>query len=222
LLDARFPLSVPFGSPKAQTVDTKVLDSYVGHYELAPTFILHVTREGDQLFVQATNQPRFAVYSKSEVEFFYKVVDAQITFEPDGQNNATALVLHQNGRDQTGKRIDAAQAKELEDDLTRRFKEQKADPRSEAAVRRQIDGLQRRQPNFDEFTPSLAEIARPQMPHIFEQIASLGALQSVTFKGVGPGGSDIYTLRFEHGSLDWRISLNAEGKIAGQFFHPLP
>ena len=29
----------------------------------------------------------------------------------------------------------------------------------------------------------------------------VGALQAVTFKAVGPGGADIYQLRFEKGSL---------------------
>jgi hypothetical protein len=43
-------------------------------------------------------------------------------------------------------------------------------------------------------------IARPQMPHIEDMIFNLGALQSVTFKSVGPGGADIYDLKFEHGS----------------------
>ena len=51
------------------------------------------------------------------------------------------------------------------------------------------------------------------------EIASLGALQSVDFKGVGPGGSDIYRLKFEHGLIEWRLYLDADGKIATQFWH---
>jgi hypothetical protein len=172
--------------------------------------------------VQGSSQPRAAVYPKSSAEFFYKAVDAQITFETDAQGQATALVLHQGGRDQHGQRISESQAKGLADYIAEHFKDQKANPGSEASIRRQIDELQRRQPNLEEFTPGLAEIARPQMPHIEEMIANLGALQSVTFKGVGPGGADIYNLKFEHGSLEWRIFLDAEGKIANQFFHPLP
>jgi D-alanyl-D-alanine-carboxypeptidase/D-alanyl-D-alanine-endopeptidase len=222
LLDARFPLSVPAGSPSELSLDTKVLDAYVGNYELFPNFILTVTREGNQLFVQGSSQPRAAVYPKSSAEFFYKAVDAQITFETDAQGQATALVLHQGGRDQHGRRISESQAKGLADYVAQHFKDQKANPGSEASIRRQIDELQRRQPNLEEFTPELAEIARPQMPHIEEMVANLGALQSVTFKSVGPGGADIYNLKFEHGTLEWRIFLDAEGKIAIQLFHPLP
>lgn len=50
--------------------------------------------------------------------------------------------------------------------------------------------------------PELAEIAHPQMPHAEEQVANLGALQSVAFKGVGPGGADIFRLKFEHGLIE--------------------
>jgi len=60
------------------------------------------------------------------------------------------------------------------------------------------------------------------MPHAEEQVANLGALQSMEFKGVGPGGADIYRLKFEHGLIEWRIFLDADGKIATQFWHPVP
>jgi hypothetical protein len=71
-------------------------------------------------------------------------------------------------------------------------------------------------------TANLAAMAKPQEPHIQALIAGLGALQSVTFKGVGPGGFDIYDVKFEHGSLDWRILLDGDGKIAGQLMRPSP
>lgn len=222
LLDARYPLSVPEGSPSELSLDAGTLDKYVGNYEMYANFVLTVTREGDQLFVKATGQPRAAVYPRSRVEFFYKVVDAQISFELDAQGQGTALVLHQNGRDQRAKRIDDAEAKKLADYVAQHFKDQKANPGSEASVRRQIEELQRRKPDLGEYTPGLAEIARPQMPYTEDVIAGLGSLQSVSFKGVGPGGADIYNLKFEHGALEWRIFLDAEGKIANQFFHPVP
>ena len=221
LLDARFPLSVPDGSPAEHTVDVQTLDTYVGSYEVSANFILTVTREDNQLFVRGTGQPKGAIYPKSAGEFFSKIVDAQFTFQTDAQGKVTALVLHQNGRDMRAPRIEATTARQLEDTVAQRFKDQKANPASEAAIRRQIDELQRREPKFDLFTPELAEIARPQMPHAEEQVANLGALQSMEFKGVGPGGADIYRLKFEHGLIEWRIFLDADGKIATQFWHPV-
>ena len=69
---------------------------------------------------------------------------------------------------------------------------------------------------------TLAEVARPQAEHVEGLINGLGTLQSITFKGVGPGGFDIYDVKFEHGSLDWRILLDADGKVAGEGLHRLP
>jgi hypothetical protein len=95
--------------PTARTqvkVDPGIFRGYVGRYQLAPNFILTVTQEGDHLFVQATGQPKFEVFPESDRDFFLKVVDAQITFVTDGQGRATELILHQNGLNQHGKRIE--------------------------------------------------------------------------------------------------------------------
>lgn len=96
----------PPPAPKEVTVDPKLFDGYTGRYELAPTFVLTVTREGGQLFVQATGQPKFPVFPTSDREFFYKVVEARITFVTDDTGRATSLVLHQNGAEIPGKRIE--------------------------------------------------------------------------------------------------------------------
>ena len=87
-------------------VDAAVVEKYVGRYQLAPNFIITVTREGDQLYAQATNQPRFELFAESPREFFLKVVDAQITFVVDASGLATSLVLHQGGRDTPANRIE--------------------------------------------------------------------------------------------------------------------
>ena len=96
----------PPPAPKEVAIDPKVLDRYVGRYQLAPAFVLTVTREGDGLFVQATGQPRAQVFAMSEREFFYKIVEARITFVTDGTGRATSLVLHQNGAEIPGKRVE--------------------------------------------------------------------------------------------------------------------
>ena len=57
----------------------------------------------------------------------------------------------------------------------------------------------------DLLSPSLANATRQQLAHLQPMIADLGVLQSVTFKGVGPGGADIYACKFENGSLDFRV-----------------
>jgi len=82
-----------------ERVDPAVYDAYVGEYELAPGFVLTVTREGDRLMTQATGQEKVEVFPSSETEFFLKVVDAQITFVRGAGGTVDQLVLHQGGRD---------------------------------------------------------------------------------------------------------------------------
>ncbi len=106
LLNPSAPLAQPPKEHKEIAVDPKLFDGYVGRYELSPSFILTVTREGARLFVQATNQPKFEVFPEGPRDFFLKAVEAQITFEVDSQGRANALVLHQSGKDQKAKRIE--------------------------------------------------------------------------------------------------------------------
>ncbi|HTG29191.1 MAG TPA: DUF3471 domain-containing protein [Methylomirabilota bacterium] len=87
-------------------VDPKVFNGYVGRYELAPNFILTVTREDDHLFTQATGQPKLQIYPESDRDYFLKVIDAQITFVTDSNGRATELILHQGGMDQHAKRLE--------------------------------------------------------------------------------------------------------------------
>jgi CubicO group peptidase (beta-lactamase class C family) len=103
LLDPTVPL---VQATKQAKVDPAILDRYTGRYALAPTFVITVTREGDHLYAQATSQPRFEIFAKDDRNFFYKVVDAQLTFVVDANGRATSLVLHQNGADHTGKRVE--------------------------------------------------------------------------------------------------------------------
>lgn len=87
------------------SVNAETLQGYVGKYELAPGFILTVTRDGSQLKAQATGQPEFPVFAKSPNVFFYKVVQAQLTFNTNGENTAGSVTLLQGGREIVGKRL---------------------------------------------------------------------------------------------------------------------
>jgi D-alanyl-D-alanine-carboxypeptidase/D-alanyl-D-alanine-endopeptidase len=220
LLDASYPL-LKVEPPKLRqevTVDTKAFEKYVGSYQLAPNAIMAITREGDQLFTQLTGQPKFPLFPEGERKFFLKVVDAQVTFDTDAQGNTTQVTLHQNGRDAVAKRIDEAQAAALAAALAKKVKDQTQSPGSEAAVRRIIDELKLGQPKYELMTPGFADVTRQQLPQLKALIIQLGAMESVSFKGVGPGGADIYEVKFEHGLTEWRIMLEADGKIASVGF----
>ncbi len=86
-------------------VPPEALARHVGRYELAPAFILTITRDGEQLWAQATGQPRFAIYPESETRFFLTDVDAQIDFQSDAAGQTTGLTLLQAGRRMPAKRM---------------------------------------------------------------------------------------------------------------------
>jgi D-alanyl-D-alanine-carboxypeptidase/D-alanyl-D-alanine-endopeptidase len=100
LLDPAFPLNAPPKGHKEITVDSKVLESYAGKYQLAPNFILTVRHSGEHLYAQATGQGEFEIFAEGQRDFFAKVTELTITFEPG------ALVLNQMGQHTRAKRID--------------------------------------------------------------------------------------------------------------------
>jgi CubicO group peptidase (beta-lactamase class C family) len=89
---------------KEIAVSPKTLAQYVGTYELAPTFGITITLEGDRLMAQATNQRKNPLFAESETLFFLKVVDAQVEFVKNDKGEVTAMILHQNGRDMKGEK----------------------------------------------------------------------------------------------------------------------
>jgi CubicO group peptidase (beta-lactamase class C family) len=88
-------------------VDPAVLQTYVGVYALSPFFTITVTLEDGQLMAQATGQDKYPIFAASPTEFFYKVVNAQITFEVTKDGAVERMVLHQNGADAPGVRTDS-------------------------------------------------------------------------------------------------------------------
>jgi D-alanyl-D-alanine carboxypeptidase len=91
---------------KQVAVDPALFDGYVGRYELLPNFFLAISREGDRLFSQATGQPRAEIFPEGDREYFFKVVDAQLTFEIDDHGRAVRLILHQGGLDTPAPRLE--------------------------------------------------------------------------------------------------------------------
>ncbi|MBL8216440.1 MAG: serine hydrolase [Bryobacterales bacterium] len=84
----------------------EVFDKYVGTYELAPNLLLTVSREGGRYLLQATGQAQVEMYPEAETKFFLRVADAQVTFITDPSGVTHSLLLHQNGRDMKGKKVD--------------------------------------------------------------------------------------------------------------------
>ena len=83
---------------KEAKVDATTYDAFVGKYDYgAGKAILTVSREGDHLFAQLTDQPKFEIFPKSPTRFFWKVVDAQIQFVKNDAGKITKAIHHQGG-----------------------------------------------------------------------------------------------------------------------------
>ncbi|MFN7929918.1 MAG: peptidoglycan DD-metalloendopeptidase family protein [Blastocatellia bacterium] len=97
---AQIAIARPAQERKAILLDTRIYESYVGEYELVPSFVITIRRTANGLSLQATNQPEFELFAESETKFFLKVVDAQLSFVKNDKGEITHLILHQNGLDQ--------------------------------------------------------------------------------------------------------------------------
>lgn len=208
------PATTSSEKPGSINLDAAVFDRYTGDFLLGTSRVLAVTRESNRLFAQLAGEPKAEIFAQSEKEFFYKVIDAQITFQTDVQGRTTGLVLHQNGRNWSAPRIDAAAAQVINAATTAKIQSQTATPGSDAALRRFIDGIINGKP-IAEMSPELKEVTLRQLPQLQAAMLQLGAVQSIEFRGVNTLGWDLYEVKQELGTSRWSIALGADGIVTG-------
>jgi hypothetical protein len=85
-------------------VDTKVLEKYIGNYELMPGFVFTVSVKNGKLFGVATGQRELELKAISETEFEVKDVGANFTFQMGPNGKCESLILLQGGQRLEGKR----------------------------------------------------------------------------------------------------------------------
>lgn len=90
---------------KEVSIKEEQLKDYVGEYEISPDFKLGVTLDGGKLMVQATNQQKFDMFAEKPDYFFLKVVDAQLEFNRDANNQVYQVILHQGGKKSVAKKL---------------------------------------------------------------------------------------------------------------------
>jgi hypothetical protein len=90
---------------KTVKLDSKIIDAYVGEYELNPRFVIAFFRDGEKFMTQGTGQPAFEVLAESETRFFPKAFEAQVEFVKDAAGKVTGLILTQGGRTMPAKKI---------------------------------------------------------------------------------------------------------------------
>lgn len=92
------------GKP-ALVVDQKIYAAYAGQYELGPGFVITITEEKGKLLGEAPGQPKVELFPESETRFFLKAANIQITFVKDERGAVSGLILRQNDKDLTARRI---------------------------------------------------------------------------------------------------------------------
>ncbi|MBI1197342.1 MAG: serine hydrolase [Phenylobacterium sp.] len=104
------PLAVlkpPGPARRAITLPADQLAGLAGRYRFATgAAVLTVTLRDGRLFAELSGQAAYEIYPESRDEFFYKVVDAQLSFARGADGRATSVTLHQNGHDQAAGRIE--------------------------------------------------------------------------------------------------------------------
>ena len=86
-------------------IDADLRSRLVGRYQLTPNFIFDVQDRDGHLMVGITNQPTQEVFPDSATRWSYRGVDATLQFKLPKTGPAESLVLHQNGIEQTARRM---------------------------------------------------------------------------------------------------------------------
>jgi bla regulator protein blaR1 len=203
------------------------LDQYVGWYRLGPNRVLTVRREGDRLLAHETGQASFMALAEGADTFSVRGRELLVFLRDDQAQVARVLLHSASFGARLAPRIDAAMAKTIEADFARRiaevpdrFREQIPAPGSKEIILRGIEDLRRGTPNYDAMSAPLAAKIHRQVGELHTTFLALGPVESIFFRGVGPGGYDIYGAKFENGTAEFRIMVEPDGKAGDVIFRP--
>lgn len=79
------------------SVDPGIYAELAGRYDYQGAIMI-VTTKDDRLFAQLTGQPKYEIFPASPSSFFWKVVEAEVEFLRDVDDNVTAVQHTQGGR----------------------------------------------------------------------------------------------------------------------------
>ena len=79
-------------------IATEELNKLNGKFQLVPNFVLTITNDQSQLYVQATGQPKLTLTARSKTEYVNQAVKARIVFEVNEVGEAKSLTMYQGGQ----------------------------------------------------------------------------------------------------------------------------
>ncbi len=90
---------------KIISLDQKVMEKYVGEYQIGTNIMVAITLENGKLMGQLGGQGKFSLAPESETEFYSKDVNAQIVFIKDAAGLVTGFALKQGGGNTPAKKV---------------------------------------------------------------------------------------------------------------------
>jgi len=202
-------------------------DNYVGYYQLNARAVFTVTRLEDQLFARLTGGRKLPLRPTSDGEYLFGASASRVSFVTDDRGAVNTLVLRQNGHNMPSTRVDEARATAVEGVFTRQiavapdhFREQSPAQGSKDAVLRSIEALQSGTLSRARMSLSLADEMNRQLPKLHAMLTALGDMESIFFRGVGPGGYDIYGVKFANGLAEFRLLIGTDGTVEDLTFRP--
>lgn len=205
--------------------DSVSLDQYVGWYRIAPNRVLTVRRDGDRLWLNETGQGATQVFAEGTDAFSFRG-DHLVIFLRDEQTKVSrVLVQSAVFGARLASRVDAAVAQAVEADFARRlaevpdrFRDQVPAAGSKETILRGIEELRGGTPSYERMSAPLAAKIHRYLNEMRTTFQALGAVESLFFRGVGPGGYDIYGAKFENGTAEFRLLLEPDGKAGDVIF----
>ncbi len=97
--------SIRLVTPQRIKLSNEQLNKLNGKFALTPEFVLSITNEENQLFVQATGQQKLPLAAISSTEFVNNKVKVKIAFEVDSNNTALSLTMYQGGQTLPAKKL---------------------------------------------------------------------------------------------------------------------
>jgi D-alanyl-D-alanine-carboxypeptidase/D-alanyl-D-alanine-endopeptidase len=107
LIDRNWPVE-KLDPPKPRIereIDPAILSRYVGVYRFGPDYTVQVSLEYGRLWVRDTSDKALEMAAEKDNEFFFKTMDVQVTFVTDSAGKATKMILHVNGEDSVGVKV---------------------------------------------------------------------------------------------------------------------
>jgi len=86
-------------------------------------------------------------------------------------------------------------------------------PSSEAVLRRLIEGIGSGNPNYEEMSPLMAYTIKQQLPLLQANVERLGNLVAIEYQSTDVQTFDVYEIKRERGSTQFRIAVNDDGLI---------